>query len=194
MHRNMRFKKITTKRTKTSPSVAAATLAQDFKVNNFYFFNLYRFHSILTQPFQDTSAAMGTSSVTFTVLTIIPSTLCYICTYETFIVVSANWQIGKDQKYQDNYRCPQSSQVKRKGPKSTKSKGKRQKTAAPSPPPPGSPIHVESSPSSPEAQTQQAPSPPQPQEAPQPEETSADVHEQAADPVGSIIASVVSSI
>jgi len=53
---------------------------------------------------------------------------------------------------------------------------------------------VESSPSSPEAQTQQVPSPPQPQEEPQPEETSADVHEQIADPAGSIIASVVSSI
>jgi len=90
--------------------------------------------------------------------------------------------------------APQSSQVKRKGPKSTESQAKRQKTVAPPPPPLGSPIHVESSPSSPEVQTQQAPSPPQPQEAPQPEEISADVHEQTADPVGSIIASVVSSI
>ena len=33
MYRNMRFKKITTERAKTSPSVAAATLAQAFKVN-----------------------------------------------------------------------------------------------------------------------------------------------------------------
>jgi len=89
--------------------------------------------------------------------------------------------------------APQSSKVKRKGPKSTKSQAKRQKTIAP-PPPPGSPIYVESSPSSPDIQTHQAPSPPQPQEVPQQEETSADVHEQTADPVGSIIASVVSSI
>jgi hypothetical protein len=51
---------------------------------------------------------------------------------------------------------------------------------------------------------QQAPSPPQPQEeahveefqpeGPQPEDISADIHEQTADPAGSIIASVVSSI
>ena len=133
---------------------------------------------------------MRTSSVTFTVSTKIPLILCYTCTYETFVVVSANWQIGQDQKYQDNYWSPQSSQVKRKGPKSTKSQAKRQKTAAPPPPPLGSPIHVESSPSSLEAQTQQTPSPPQPQEAPQSEEISADVHEQTANPVGSIIASV----
>ena len=66
MHRNVHFKKITTRRSETSPTVAAATLAQAFKVN-FDFLNLYRFHSILTQSFQDTSAAMGTSSVTLTV-------------------------------------------------------------------------------------------------------------------------------
>jgi len=63
---------------------------------------------------------------------------------------------------------------------------------------------MELSPSSIEAQIQQAPSPPQPQEEPQteelhleqpqPEETSADVHEQTADPASLIIASVVSSI
>ena len=139
---------------------------------------------------------MGTSSVIFTIPTRISSTPYHACIYKTFVVVSAIRQIGKDQKYQDNCRCPQSSQVKRKGPKSTKSQAKRQKTASPPPPPPpGSPIHVESSPSSPETQTQQAPSPPQPQEeAPQPEEISTDVHEQTADPVGSIIASVVYSI
>ena len=136
---------------------------------------------------------MGTSSVTFTISTRISSIPCYACTYKTFVVVSTIRQISKDQKYQDKCRCPQSTQVKRKGPKSTKSQAKRQKTIAP-PPPLGSPIHVESSPSSLEAQTQQTPSPPQPQEAPQPEETSADVHEQTADPVGLIIASVVSSI
>jgi len=46
---------------------------------------------------------------------------------------------------------------------------------------------------------QQAPSPPQPQEEahteePQLEDTSADIHEQTADPASLIIASVVSSI
>jgi len=100
--------------------------------------------------------------------------------------------------------APQASQAKRKGPKSTKSQAKRQKIAPPSSPPPVSPIHVESSPSLSEVQTQQVPSPPQPQEEPQPEEPQleepqpeeilADVHEQTANLVGSIIASVVSSI
>ena len=94
--------------------------------------------------------------------------------------------------------APQSSQPKRKGPKSTKSQAKRRRTTTP-PPPPRSLIPIEASPSSPEAQTQQVPSPPRPQEEPQPEElqpedTSADVHEQTADPASLIIASVVSSI
>jgi len=96
MHRGARFKKITIKRTKTSPSVAAAALVQVFKVENFYLFNLHRSHSILIRLFQDTSAGMGTSSVTFS--TIIPLILCYTRT-KTFIVVSANWQIGQDQKH-----------------------------------------------------------------------------------------------
>jgi len=34
MHRNVRFKKTTTKRTQISPSAAAAALIQDFKVNS----------------------------------------------------------------------------------------------------------------------------------------------------------------
>ena len=104
--------------------------------------------------------------------------------------------------------APQSSQPKRKGPKSTRSQAKHQRTTTP-PPPPRSLIPVESSPSSPEAQTQQVSSPPQPQEElqiedlqleepqpeePQPEETLADVHEQTADLASLIIASVVSSI
>jgi len=41
MDRGVRFKKITTKRAKTSPSVAAAALAQVFKVESFYLFNFY---------------------------------------------------------------------------------------------------------------------------------------------------------
>ena len=53
---------------------------------------------------------MGTSSITFTVSTRISSILCYICTHETF-VVSTNWQVGKDQKYQNKCRCPQPSQA-----------------------------------------------------------------------------------
>ena len=67
-------------------------------------------------------------------------------------------QTGKSAKTRSTKAsadAPQSNKVKRKGPKSTKSQAKRQKTTAPPPPPLGSPIHVESSPSSPEAQTQQ---------------------------------------
>lgn len=99
--------------------------------------------------------------------------------------------------------APQSSQPKRKGTKGAKAGTKRQKVATP-PPPPVSPIPVESSPSSPEVWTQQAASP-QPmqetpqikelqQEAPQPEDIPADVGEQAIDPAGSIILSVVASV
>jgi hypothetical protein len=64
MHWNVRFKKITTKRAKTSPSVAAATLAQAFEVNLLISSIYTDSHPILTQSFQDTLAAMGTSSVT----------------------------------------------------------------------------------------------------------------------------------
>ena len=39
MHRGIRFKKMTTKRSKTTPSVAAATLAQAFKVNFQFFYH-----------------------------------------------------------------------------------------------------------------------------------------------------------
>jgi hypothetical protein len=41
MHWNIRFKKTTTKRAKTSPSVAAATLAQAFKVRFIFKFPFY---------------------------------------------------------------------------------------------------------------------------------------------------------
>jgi len=54
---------------------------------------------------------MGTSSVTF--LTIIPLIFYYTCTYKAFIVASANWQIGKDQKY--DCRCPPVQPTKEKG-------------------------------------------------------------------------------
>ena len=63
MYHNVCFKKIT-KWSKASPSVAAATLAQAFKVFLIFFAYIdsipYSHHL-----FQDTSAATGTSSVTF---------------------------------------------------------------------------------------------------------------------------------
>ena len=63
MHQNIRFKKTTTKRSKVSPSVAAATLAQSFKVNSQFSLS-YWFHPILTLFIHGASAAIETSSVT----------------------------------------------------------------------------------------------------------------------------------
>jgi len=101
-------------------------------------------------------------------------------------------QTGKSARTrsaQTSVDAPQPSQVKRKGPKSTKSQPKRQKIAPSSPPRPVSLIHVESSPSSPEIQTQQAPSPSR--SAPQPQEAPADVFEQIADLTDLSVSSVV---
>jgi len=125
-----------------------------------------------------------------------PEPYQYSVTLVLIKLLSLHQQTGKSAKTRSTKMtadAPQSSQAKRKGPKSTKSQAKRHRIATP-PPPPRSPIPIESSPSCPGAQTQQVLTPPQPQEEPQPEGTSADVHEQTADPVGSIIASVVSSI
>jgi len=101
-------------------------------------------------------------------------------------------QTGKSAKTrgaQTSSDTPESSQVKRKGPKSTKSQPKRQRIAPSPPPHPASPIDVESSPSSLEIQTQQVPSPPR--SAPQPQEAAVDVPEQTADPADLSISSVV---
>jgi len=101
-------------------------------------------------------------------------------------------QTGKSVKNrgaQTSADAPQPSQAKRKGPKSTKSQPKRQRTAPSPPPRPASPIHVESSPTSPEIQTQQVPSPPRP--APQLQEAPADVPEQITDLADLSISSVV---
>ena len=131
---------------------------------------------------------MGTSSVTLIFKQDFIKKI-YIPSDDILVIVIANQQIDKDQKRPDNCRCPQPIQVKRKGPKSSKSQPKRQKTA-PSPPLRlASPIHVESSPCSLEVQTQQVPSPPQP--APQPQEAPADIFEHTADPADLIISSVI---
>jgi hypothetical protein len=97
--------------------------------------------------------------------------------------------LAKTRSVQTSADAPQPSQVKRKGPKSTNSQPKRQRTAPSPSPQPALPIHVESSPSSPEVQTQQVPSPPQ--LVPQPQEAPANVPEQIADPVDLSISSVV---
>jgi hypothetical protein len=132
---------------------------------------------------------MGTSSVTF--LTIIPLIFCYTHTHKPLLLYQQTGKSAKTRSAKASSDDPRASQTKRKDPKSTKSQAKRQKTAPPSSPPPVSPIHVESSPSTPEIQTQQAPSPPQPQEIPQTEEISTDVPEQAVDPTGHSIGSLL---
>jgi len=95
MHRGVRLKKVTTKRMKTSPSVAATALAQAFKVNS-QILQLIPIPFLYLHNFRGTSANMGTSSVTFTVsirTSLIP---CYTCTHKFFIIVSAYRHIGKD--------------------------------------------------------------------------------------------------
>jgi len=64
MHRGVRYKKMTTKRTKATPSVAAATLAQAFKVKILNLFSSYQFKPILILSFQGVLTTSGTSSVT----------------------------------------------------------------------------------------------------------------------------------
>ena len=104
MHRNIRFKKTTTKRSKVSPSGAAATLAPAFKVNS-QFSSSYRFHPILTSSCQGTSTATGISSVTmsytkhsaFSNLNNI-FLLLYL-THRILIFVTIDWCIGKDNKH-----------------------------------------------------------------------------------------------
>ena len=143
--------------------------------------------------FQDTSASMGTSSVTFTTSTRTSSILCYTCTYKTFIVISANRQIGKDQKYQNNCRCPPVQPSKEKGSQEYQVTSEATENSnASSSAKVTDPYRIIPlfSRSSDTASTVS----PQPQEEPQPEGTSADVHEQTTEPMGSIIASVVSSI
>jgi len=55
---------------------------------------------------------MGTSLVIFIVSIRTSSIPCYTCTHKAFIVVSAHWQIGKDQKY--DYQCPPVQPTKEK--------------------------------------------------------------------------------
>ena len=71
MHRGVRLKKVTTRRTKTSPLVAATSLAQAFKVK-------FLILQLIPIPFLYLVALVLTKLLT---------------------VVSTHWHIGKDQKY-----------------------------------------------------------------------------------------------
>ena len=101
IHRGVCFKKITTRRTKTSPSVAAKTLGQAFKLNSWplqfiptLFLHLHNFSGHIGWH--------GNLIANFYYFNQNPSILCYTCIYKTSIVVTAHWQIGKDQKYQND--------------------------------------------------------------------------------------------
>jgi len=86
---------------------------------------------------------MGTSLVTFIISIRTSSIPCYTYTHKTFIVVSANWQISKDQKY--DCRCPPVQPTKEKGSKEYQVTSEAPENSNASPPP-RSPIPVESSP------------------------------------------------
>ena len=105
MHRGVRLKKVTTRRTRTSPSVAASTLSQAFKVkvlNSFIHTNFI-----------------------FTPITLVLTN--FLLLYQHTGTSAKTRSTTAD--------APQSSQPKRKGSKSTRLQAKHQKTATPSPPP-----------------------------------------------------------
>ena len=145
MHRNIRFKK-TTKRSKVSPSVAAATLAQAFKVFSIFLITPISSHTYII--FSEHIGRNGTSSITLFCtklyfLAKLHQYPFYTQLTEPLFSITANWRIGKDQKHANiGCRCPQPSKAppKRKGPKSTKTQPKRQKIAPSSPPRPTYPI------------------------------------------------------
>ena len=177
MHQGVRLKKVTTKRTKTSPSVAASTLAQAFKI---------------------TVQTLSSIPIQFLHLLHLYS--------QIFIAVPAYQYIGKDQKY--DCRCPpvQSGKKERLQEHEITSKAPEDSNTFSSPsvsnpsgifsflsrsPNATSTISSSAARSTPSGRT---PTRRAQLEVPQPEDTSADVHEQTADPASSIIASVVSSI
>ena len=188
MHRNVRFKKITTRRSKTCPTVAATTLAQAFKVD-FWFPLLIPIPFYTHTIFSGYIGCYGNFIGNFYHSTRFHQYSVTFVLMKFLLLYQQTGKSARTRSAQTSADGPQPSQVKRKGPKSTKSQPKRQKTAPSSPPHPASPIHVESSPSSLEIQIQQARSPSR--SAPQPQEAPADVLEQTADPADLIISSVV---
>ena len=104
MHRCVRFKKITTRRSKTSPSVAAATLAQAFKVD-FQFPLLILIpsytHTIISQYIGCYGNIIGNFSVQQDFI----NTLLYLYSWD-FYCCNSRLQIGKTQKCSNKCRCP----------------------------------------------------------------------------------------
>ena len=173
VHRGIRLKKVTTKRTQTSPSVAASALAQAFKV---YFQFLYQLHSYVCCTYSQISLPVSANQR-----------------------IGKDQSKGADapQSSQQKRKGAKGTRAQAKCQKvatppppvspilveSSPSSPEAQTQQAPSLPP------VQEVPQVEEPQPEE----PQP-EIPQPEVISADVQEQTIDPAGSIIASVVSSI
>jgi len=89
MHRNVRFKKTTTKRSKVSPSVAAATLAQAFKVKLLIIIfipNSFHTHFIFSGYIGCNRNFIGN----FHPLTKFHQYFFHIFTHEILVVVTAN--------------------------------------------------------------------------------------------------------
>ena len=170
MHRGVRLKKVTTKQTKTSPSVAATALAEAFKVN----FQIFSTDSILTL-------------VTFVLINF---SLLYQNTGTSAKTKSTT--ADAPQSSQPKRKGSKSTR--------TQAKRQRTATPSPPPRSPIPVESSPSSPEvqtqqAPPPRPQEEPQVEELQpEEPQPEETPDDVHEQTADPASLIIASVVSSI
>ena len=177
VHRGIRLKKVTTKRTQTSPSVAASTLAQAFK--------------IIAKPFIYTNLPFASATL--------------ILTSFSFLHQQTSASARTKSKGADAPQSSQQKRKGAKGTRA-QAKRQRVATPPPPPASPipveSSPSspevqaqQVPSSPSMQEAPQEEEPQQEEPQlEVPQPENISADVHESTADPAGPIIASVVSSI
>ena len=108
MHRNVRFKKTTTKWSKVSPSVAAATLAQAFKVKPIINFFIYIPNSSHTHfIFSGYIYCNGHFIGNFYPLAKFHQYSFYIFTLEILVIIIANWQIGQDQEFPIiRCRCP----------------------------------------------------------------------------------------
>ena len=177
MHRGVHLKKVTTKRTKTSPSVAASTLAQAFKVTvkpfhsyRFYFYICYIGTHKFSFPYQQSNASAKIRSKSADAP-------------QSSQPKRKGAKNTRAQAKRQRVAMPSPPPVSPIPVESSPSSPEVQRQQLPSPPPLQ------------EAPQVGEPQPEEPQlEVPQPEDISADVSEQTTDPAGSIIASVVSSI
>ena len=172
MHRGIRLRKVTTRRTQTPPSVAASTLAQAFKV------------AVKPLRLYQSYLYIG-----------------YTCIHKFLFVVTANQCIGKNQEprcrcppvqpakeegHQGNQGC---NKMPESGNSSSPPASPIPVESSPSPPD----VEIQQAPSPPRPQEVPEVDKPQ-QEEPQAEGTSADVGEQTTGSAGSITSSSVPPI